>query len=34
MYDADFADRLDTLLEEVRQAGSQTADLFAKRRHE
>jgi hypothetical protein len=34
MYDADFAVRLDTLLEEVRQAGSQTADLFAKRRHE
>ena len=34
MYDADFADRLDALLEELRETGSQTADLFADRRHE
>ena len=34
IYDADFARRMDMLLEEVRQADHQTADLFSERKHE
>ena len=32
IYDADFSDRMNTLLNEVRATGDQTADLFAERK--
>ena len=32
IYDADFADRMDTLLDEVRLAEDKTAELFSERR--
>ncbi len=32
IYDADFADRMDTLLDEVRLAEDKTAELFSERK--